>query len=251
MHRLITIGVSHYCEKARWALQRAGLPFREEAHAPLFHIAAVKRNGGASTVPVLKSPEGQTLADSTLILEHLDQALPEEQKLYPSEHASAVRALEDRFDEALGPAVRRLVYGHVLHDRAFVPTLSQGLGRSERVCFRLGAPLVRVAMKSSLKLTPAGVERSRLKIEEVWAEVEALLGDGRQALCGERFSAADLSFAALSAPLVAPPEYGAELPPLEELPVELQRLVAGYRARPAGEFVLRLYREERARRAAA
>ena len=43
--RLITIGASHYCEKARWAVQRAGLPFREECHPPLFHIFVAKRLG--------------------------------------------------------------------------------------------------------------------------------------------------------------------------------------------------------------
>ena len=36
--RLITIGASHYCEKARWAVERAGLPFREEFHPPVFHL---------------------------------------------------------------------------------------------------------------------------------------------------------------------------------------------------------------------
>ena len=30
--RLITIPISHYCEKARWALDRAALAFREERH---------------------------------------------------------------------------------------------------------------------------------------------------------------------------------------------------------------------------
>jgi glutathione S-transferase len=35
--RLITIPISHYCEKARWALERAGLPYREERHVQGIH----------------------------------------------------------------------------------------------------------------------------------------------------------------------------------------------------------------------
>jgi glutathione S-transferase len=35
--RLITIPVSHYCEKARWALTKLKLPYVEEAHMPPFH----------------------------------------------------------------------------------------------------------------------------------------------------------------------------------------------------------------------
>ena len=33
---LITIPLSHYCEKARWALDRVALSYREEPHAPRF-----------------------------------------------------------------------------------------------------------------------------------------------------------------------------------------------------------------------
>jgi hypothetical protein len=33
-NRLVTIGISHFCEKARCALQRAGVPFQEERNSP-------------------------------------------------------------------------------------------------------------------------------------------------------------------------------------------------------------------------
>ena len=35
--RLVTIPISHYCEKARWALDRAGIPYREERHVQGIH----------------------------------------------------------------------------------------------------------------------------------------------------------------------------------------------------------------------
>ena len=35
--RLITIPISHFCEKARWALELAGLPYREEPHLQVIH----------------------------------------------------------------------------------------------------------------------------------------------------------------------------------------------------------------------
>jgi glutathione S-transferase len=43
---LITIPHSHYSEKARWALDRLELPYREEVHIPLLHRLATIRNGG-------------------------------------------------------------------------------------------------------------------------------------------------------------------------------------------------------------
>jgi len=33
-HRLITLAFSHYNEKARWALDRYAVPYREEPHMP-------------------------------------------------------------------------------------------------------------------------------------------------------------------------------------------------------------------------
>ena len=35
--RLITIPMSHYCEKARWGLAHAGVEYVEEAHLQVFH----------------------------------------------------------------------------------------------------------------------------------------------------------------------------------------------------------------------
>ena len=43
---LITIPISHFCEKARWALDRSGLSYVERPHLQVFHWAAVRRAGG-------------------------------------------------------------------------------------------------------------------------------------------------------------------------------------------------------------
>ena len=47
---LITMRLSHYCEKARWGLDRLEFPYHEESHAPLLHRIYTTRNKGA-TVP--------------------------------------------------------------------------------------------------------------------------------------------------------------------------------------------------------
>src|ERR687889_671115 len=49
---LVTIPISHFCEKARWALDRAGVDYTEKRHIQLMHWAAVKRAGGGMTAPV-------------------------------------------------------------------------------------------------------------------------------------------------------------------------------------------------------
>ena len=74
-----------------------------------------------------------------------------------------------------------------------------------------------------------------------------MLADGRRFLVGDRFTAADLTFAALYAPIVLPPEQ--PVTSRSESPPSLIRLRDEARARPAGQFAARIYREERARRA--
>ena len=70
---LITIPFSHYCEKARWALERGRVGFREEPHAPFFSRLATRRHGGkASTVPVFVKDDKTLLTDSTDILHFVD-----------------------------------------------------------------------------------------------------------------------------------------------------------------------------------
>ena len=56
--RLVTIPISHYCEKARWALERADMPYREERHIQGVHQVAARRAGGGKTVPVLVTDDG-------------------------------------------------------------------------------------------------------------------------------------------------------------------------------------------------
>jgi glutathione S-transferase len=75
--------------------------------------------------------------------------------------------------------------------------------------------------------------------------VAARLEDGRRYLCGDAFTAADLAFAALAAPVIVPPEYGTPLPAPDELPAEMAAGVRAFRAHPAGAFASRLFREER------
>ena len=78
-----------------------------------------------------------------------------------------------------------------------------------------------------------------------------MLADGRRYLTGATLTFADITFASLGALAVLPPEYpGARLAgrrlALEDVTDPAwRREIEDFRARPAGQFILRLYREER------
>src|SRR6185295_8463085 len=143
--RLITIPISHYCEKARWALDRAGERYREEGHAPVFHFAATLPRSKTRTVPILVTPHG-TINDSTAILHHVDRRLDEPRRLFPHDPALAreVAELEDMFDERLGPATRQWVYCWILDEPDYFRELMvQGLSPWESRGMTTLAPVIR------------------------------------------------------------------------------------------------------------
>jgi glutathione S-transferase len=239
--RLITIAISHFCEKARWALDLARVAYVEEAHPPLVHLVAIKRAGATGdTVPVLVTPEG-TLSDSTDILRWADARAG--LGLYAHDEAAP---LEDGFDESLGPHVRRWAYSFVLRDGAVTRALlTTGASRRASLAYRVAQPAITSLMWRGLNITDESVERSRRKVEEAFDEVEARLKDGRPYLCGDRFTAADLTFAALAAPVVGVEGYGPPGVKRPDAPPVLEAAFAPLRARPAAEHVRRLYREQR------
>jgi glutathione S-transferase len=241
---LITIPLSHYCEKARWALDRAALPYREAAHAPLFHFLSTKRHAGGS-VPLLVHG-ANSFADSTKILMHVDSLCGGELYLGDPVLSSRVVALEELFDTKLGPHVRRWAYAHLLPQPRLLRSIwSSGVPRFEANALSMMAPLVRRLVRSAYGVTPQGGRRSLERIHEVFREVERILGHGRRFLVGDRFSAADLTFAALAAPLLLPPECRAAHPALEVVPTEMREEILRLRATEAGKFALRLFSEER------
>lgn len=242
--RLITIGFSHFCEKARWGLDRSELRYREEAHVPLMHWAASFGAGGGRTVPVLVTPEG-TLRESTAILEYVDARLPAARRLFPAD-VSEVRGLVEDFDRGVGPAVRRWLYWHLLGSHAAATELLTSMGPAWQR--RLGRPLfpvMKAMLVRGLKIDAAGAARSSERMQRSFEAIEGRLADGRPYLTGDRFTAADLTFAALAGVLLQPPEYGRPAPPsAAEIPA-IHDMIVATRGRPAGQFVMRMYGELR------
>jgi glutathione S-transferase len=241
--RLITIPISHYCEKARWGLARAGMPYREERHVQGIHRLAAHRAGGGATVPVLVTPEG-AIGESGEILEWIDRATPAQRRLFPVEPAAReeVQRLCRRFDSELGPRTRRLIYVHMLADRPLAIRFNnKGVPAWEDRTVRVAWPGFEYVIRRVLDV------KEGIEIEDeaaVWGEFDfaaGLLSDGRPFLCGDCFSAADLTFAALSAAVVVPPVYGVELPQPEAMKAPTAALVRRAREHPAGAYAMSLF----------
>lgn len=247
MLRLVTIPISHYCEKARWALDRARLPYEEVAVLPGAHLLTTRKYHRKGTVPVLVH-EGGGIGESTEILRWVDSRTPEAQRLF------LVGALEaenerwiERFDRELGPAARLLGYSALLPSAdVFLKQMQRVYRGSSRALLPALVPLARVGIRKRYGVDGQRAERALGRCRRLFDDVaSALDSGGRSYLLGERFSAADLTFAALAAPLVLPPKYGGDFLPKAEMPPAFQALVDEFASHPAGRFALRIYERHR------
>lgn len=246
-NRLLTIPISHFCEKARWALDRAAIPYVEEPHLQGIHVAHALRAGRSRTVPVLVAADREVLTESADILRWSDRATDPAARLYPAgaEGAEAAR-LEAWLDAGFGPDGRLWMYEATLPvmDR-LAASIVHGVPRWERRVFGVGRPVLNQVIVRYLGVSGTNADAAMARVDTVFDTVGARLADGRPYLCGERFTAADLTFAALAAPVLIPPQYGSPLPPLEDLPEGLVSEVRRLREHPAGRFALGLYERER------
>jgi glutathione S-transferase len=269
--RLITIPVSHYCEKTRWALTRLKLPFVEERHMPPFHRFAtqkiVKRSSsdnmteternmspinrfiaqrvGGQSVPVLIT-QTQTLKNSDEILRYVDAIAPHELKLYPTnpEHRQQVENLVNSFDCILGPAVRLWTYFHIMdRPNLLQPLWCEGVPWFERLLFPIVFPWMRSNVLQMYSISETTAIAAHESICRAFEMVDNLLADGRTYLVGDYFSAADLTFATLAAAIVMPVGYGVTLPDVSKLPDSMMINIQRFRETVGGKFVFRLYKE--------
>ncbi|MFK5955719.1 MAG: glutathione S-transferase family protein [Planctomycetota bacterium] len=246
--RFITIPTSHYCEKARWAMDYVGFAYEEEMHMPVFHMRIAKKAGGKPTVPVLVTGDG-VFNDSTDILQFLDRTT-EDHKLYPEDPnlRKEVEDFEELCDEVVGKHSRRVIYSYLLQQKeSFFQMFPEQCPPHEVRWLRFGFPVFRILVRRAYNINPQSVARSVQKVKDVFALVEARLAQGGDYLFGDTISAADIAFACTAVPIVVPDDYFVKLPSLEDFPAEGRALIEEFRESPAGLYARKLFREDRPR----
>jgi glutathione S-transferase len=199
--------VSHYNEKARWALDYKGIPHARRAAVPGMHRGTAERLSGGRTFPILVLG-GEAIGDSTRIIAALERLAPEPALYPPSlDERRRALALEDFFDEELGPYSRRLVGHSVLPDpNLTLGTFAPDLTGVRRLLARARFGRVRRLMVDMIGIDDASVERAYEKIRAAGERFRAELGPSGY-LVGDGFTVADLTLASLVAPAVAPEQF--------------------------------------------
>ena len=237
------IPFSHYNEKVRWALDHKRIAHRRQVLGPnyLFHAWRATRRG---TLPILWL-EGRAIGDSTRIIAALEARYPEP-ALYPVDAAARERALalEDYFDEQLGPALRAAIVTPLFRHDPDLALRVLTTGMPNQAYQRL-RPLVRIFpafYRFRHKIKDARLEADRATVNAALDRIEHER-QGRVYLVADAFSVADLTAAAMLSPILQPPEV--QYPLCLELPAYVQDYRAALLRHPATEWAAAIYRLHR------
>ncbi len=238
--------ISHYTEKARWALDWKRIPHHRKELFLDYPIRVPLRTGQGS-LPVLFW-EGKAICDSTRIIEFLEDKAPTA-ALYPEDPVLRQRALklEDWLDEEVGPHVRALVVNAAFERGP--ETTAAVFGMSQPPAMQAGMrriyPVFRPLYELRHRMRGDRIALARSKLREAAERLPAEIG-GSGYLAGNAFSVADLTAAAILYPLAQPAEYPYSPPPvMDEIIDELfgaaeyepiRSWVAGTYARHRGSY---------------
>ena len=206
--RLITFGISHFCEKARWALDWHRIAYDEIGWPPGWHLVLAKRCGAsATTLPIVDG--GTVIQGSGIIIDWADGRGDDPRRtLAPRGNLVEAQEIERRADEVIGLHVRRLAYAETLPTCPHLvkPALFLRTSVPDRLIGNFMWPVTRRLMMRVYDVRPGAASESRSKLESELDWLDNKLADGRPYLVGDRFSRVDLTVASLLAAFAQPQE---------------------------------------------
>jgi glutathione S-transferase len=236
------IPLSHFSEKVRWALDHKRIAHNRRVLGPDYLIRAWRATG-RGTLPILFL-NGRAIGDSTHIIAALEERFPES-PLYPNDAArQRALALEDYFDEQLGPALRAAIITPLFRSDPDIAlrVLTTGMPDKAYQTLRPFRKVFPAYYRFRHRIRDAKLETDRATVNTALDRIERER-QGRAHLVGHSFTVADLTAAAMLGVLLQPPEI--QYPLRVELPPYLQDYRASLLQHPAMQWATNMYRLHR------
>ena len=243
---LYLFAISHFCEKARWALDYLSIDYELRHVAPGEHRQIAMQLGApASSVPYLGVGK-QVIQGSADIIDWADDAATLENRcLMPAADPATCQMIEQRIDDIAGVHVRRLYYSEALvqYPETVRPLFTRDLPLTKNLLTRIAWGKICKVMIERMDLGMRQGQESRDIVERELDWIDDLLSDGRTYLVDNAFSRADLAVASLLAPLALPPEH----PTYGQLthPPNLAAVVTDWGQRPSLTWTRDMYAQHR------
>lgn len=258
---LDTISASHFVEKVRWCLDRLGLDYAEQHNVGVLGVVTTGR-----TVPRLRFRTGlvqSSIGNSSEILRYLWGAYATEL----GEQAEFLEPTADRIElekrlDRYGANLQVWIYYHLLTDRELA-LRAWGIDNDlvpwwQRRLLPVIYPLLSLFIRRSFKINDSHYARAEHHIEDLLADIDTRLADGRLSILGgDHLNYSDLAFAAFTGLWLQPNGYGgsggsacriARNRAPSPMRADIERWIEDYPK--AAAFVARLYDEERGTMAA-
>jgi len=249
--KLYIFAISHYCEKARWALDYLGIEYELVHLAPGLHAKFAKDKGlTKSALPILEigageGGENEMIQGSEKIIDWAEQLSHNDRCLTPSDQKQKVMEIEKRLGDKIGVHVRRAFYSEALVEfpSSVRPIFTRDLSLPWRILVTLMWSKISQKMIQRMDLGYQQGEESKQVLAEELDWLETQLPSEDSFLVGYSFSRADITAAALLARLAFPNDH-----PLHKdlnRPPRLEELAQQWSERPALKWVRRVYAEYR------
>ncbi|MDH3621774.1 MAG: hypothetical protein OER91_12835 [Gammaproteobacteria bacterium] len=229
---LATISASHFVEKVRWSFDRLGVEYTE---TPAGGTLGAYFRG--RTVPQLKARTGSVLSvigNSSDILRYIyARYLHEDPQRAEFLEPTAERVEYERGLDLYGVSLQVWVYYHILPERELAlhawGANNPATPAWQRALLRILFPLLAALIRFSFKINDTHFAKSVARIEDVLADAEARLKDGRTSLLGgAETNYTDLAFAAFTGLWLMPDGYGGGK--ADHVRIERERAPAAMRA---------------------
>jgi glutathione S-transferase len=210
---------SHYVEKVRWALDYKGVrwtavevePFSKREMLHLRCELMLDSGRKLYAVPTIHDKDtGTVISDSSRILDYLERTYPQE-PLYPqgADATAEMKRWMLWLDSTLGLAARRLAYTQITLEHPgilatlFIPQKVDA-HNAEAIKGSLSGAVIGGVLSQRFRFTHNQSDRVFENLEQCLLIIAQRLGS-RRYLVGERFTAADLTLAALLRPVMLLP----------------------------------------------
>lgn len=235
--KLYVFAISHFSEKARFLLDKAGIDYETVFLTPGEHITVVKEFAPESYVPILRGEDYLIQGSSEIV------AFAKEKGNIPSVDWDREFALMEKIDNEIGYPIQPIVYSYLLEREDVVAKMFASEPNTP-VAFP-NFKLIVLGLKRRYKITDTHIAERKDTLRK---GIEFLNNEYRKNkfLVGDKLTLADITAASLISPLLFPQEHpNASWFADVDFPQEMQDWIGEFREGVYFQRVLDIYREHR------